>query len=249
MDDPRRRGRAGAVGRIGGRSAHRGGGGPDGGNRGFVALLPIAAGLSVQRYRLYDIDRILSRTAAYLLSTAALTSIFVAVVAALGTTLGNLVDDSTIPAVVATIATVTSAAPLHRYLQGALDRRFDRRRFDARRMVAAHLRSPSPGSNLQSVIADALHDPSADLAYWITGQEQWVTAAGLSAEANPDDIVVQRDSEPVARLRYDSNVVDPALATELPTESLSELDNIRLRAAVALQLEEVRDSRARIVSA
>jgi signal transduction histidine kinase len=76
-----------------------------------------------------------------------------------------------------------------------------------------------------------------------------VVTAGQPADATSDDIVVQRNGEPVARLRHDRAVVDRALATELLTESLSELDNIRLRAAVALQLEEVRDSRARIVSA
>lgn len=76
-----------------------------------------------------------------------------------------------------------------------------------------------------------------------------MTADGLAAEATSDDILVHRDGDSVARLRCDRGIVDRALATELLTESLSELDNIRLRAAVALQLEEVRVSRARIVSA
>ena len=60
---------------------------------GFVALIPIAAGLSVQRYRLYDVDRVLSRATTYVLASLVLAGWYVGVVAVVGRTLAGLVDE------------------------------------------------------------------------------------------------------------------------------------------------------------
>ena len=65
---------------------------------GFVALIPITAGLSVLRYRLYDVDHILSRAATYALSCIGLAAIFGGVADALGRTLGLFVVDAVVPA-------------------------------------------------------------------------------------------------------------------------------------------------------
>jgi signal transduction histidine kinase len=216
---------------------------------GYVALLPIAAGLSVQRYRLYDVERILSRATGYVLSSVVLASLYGAVVATVGRTVGRVVDDSVLPAVVATVATVSAAAPLHRWLQDVIDRRFDRRRYDAHRLVRDHVRASVPARSIEATLADALGDPTVTVAYWIAAHRQWVSAGGQPATIDTGDIEVSRDDEPVARIRADPTVVDSRLAHELAAEALPELDNVRLRAEVALQLEEVRDSRARIVAA
>jgi signal transduction histidine kinase len=159
------------------------------------------------------------------------------------------VDDSVLPAVVATVATVSAAAPLHRWLQDVIDRRFDRRRYDAHRLVRDHVRASVPARSIEATLADALGDPTVTVAYWIAAHRQWVSAGGQPATIDTGDIEVSRDDEPVARIRADPTVVDSRLAHELAAEALPELDNVRLRAEVALQLEEVRDSRARIVAA
>ncbi|MGH9262555.1 MAG: hypothetical protein ACRD08_22075, partial [Acidimicrobiales bacterium] len=182
---------------------------------GFVALIPIAAGLSVQRYRLYDIDHILSRATTYLLSSLALAGWFVGVAAIVGRTLAGLVDDSVVPATVATAATVTVAAPVHRRLQDAIDKRFDRRRYDAHQLVREHLRASMPTRSLEATLSEALHDPALSVAYWMPPRGQWVTDAGRPATIEVGDIEIARNDEAVARIRVDRAAVDPRLANEL----------------------------------
>jgi signal transduction histidine kinase len=216
---------------------------------GFVALIPIAAGLSVQRYRLYDVDHIVSRATAYALSCVGLAAIFGGVAAVVGRTLGLFVDDSVVPAVLATVVTVSAAAPLHRRLQDVVDRRFDRRRYEAHRLVGDHLHASTPERSLEATLAAALHDPSLSIAYWLPADRRWVTAEGGTASVETGDIEVSRNGAPVARMRVDRNRTDMRLAISLASEVRAELDNVRLRAEVATQLVEVRESRARIVAA
>ena len=216
---------------------------------GFVALIPIAAGLSVMRYRLYDVNRILSRATTYALLSIALAAVYVAVVAGVGRILGGLVDDSVVPATIATVITIGIAAPVHHRLQDWIDQRFDRRRYDAHRIVREHLRTPVPSQSLEVTLAGALHDPSLSIAFWMVERQQWVTEEGRPATMEADDIQITRNHEAVARIRANREVIDTRLAEELATEALPELDNVRLRAEVRLQLEEVRESRARIVAA
>ena len=216
---------------------------------GFVALIPIAAGLSVQRYRLYDVDRVLSRATTYVLSSLVLAGWYVGIVAVVGRTLAGLVDDSVVPVAVATAATVVVAAPVYRRLQDAIDKRFDRRRYDAHQLVREHVRASAPTRSLEATLSEALHDPTLSVAYWMPARNQWVSDAGRPATIEVGDIEIARNDEAVARIRIDRATVDSRLAIELATEALPELDNVRLRAEVALQLEDVRESRARIVAA
>src|SRR4051794_32818898 len=145
---------------------------------GLVALIPIATGLSVQRFRLYDIDHLLSRATAYVLSTLALLVVFVTVSATLGRTLGGVVDDATIPVAFATVITVSVALPVLRSLQDLVDRRFDRRRYDAYRMVREHLGQARPSRGLEATLADALGVPTLEVAYWLPELECWAAADG-----------------------------------------------------------------------
>src|SRR6266511_2992918 len=99
-----------------------------------VALLPLATGAAVLRYRLYDLDRIISRTVAYGLLTVLLGGGYAGVVLGLGQLLGQRS-----PLVVAA-ATLTVAAvfqPARRRVQQAVDRRFNRRRYDAAKTIEA----------------------------------------------------------------------------------------------------------------
>ena len=215
---------------------------------GFVLVVPIVAGLSVMRFRLYDVDRILSRATAYVCSSVLLALVFVVVSVVVGQVFGVVADGSSVPAVVGAVVTVMAARPLYERLQDRIDRRFDRRRYDAIAVLRARLGSATPGTDLTEAFVDALGDPTATLAYWIDAEQQWVTADGRPATLEPGDIEVSRDTSPVARLRLDA-ATDARLASTLLDEASTELDNVRLRAIVAGQLEEVRASRARIVAA
>jgi len=105
-----------------------------------VALLPLATGAAILRYRLYDLDRIVSRTLAYGLLTILLGLGYAAVVLGLGGLLGQ---DSSLAVAAATLAVAAAFQPLRRRIQALVDRRSNRRRYDAARTVdhfAARLR-------------------------------------------------------------------------------------------------------------
>ena len=97
------------------------------------AVLPLAIGAAVARFRLYDLDRIISRTLAYGLLTVLLGSAYAAVVLGLGQLLGH---DSSLVVAAATLAVAAVFQPARRRVQALVDRRFNRRRHDAARTIA-----------------------------------------------------------------------------------------------------------------
>jgi hypothetical protein len=99
-----------------------------------VALLPLATGAAILRYRLYDLDRIISRTLAWALVTVLLALGYAAVVLGLGRLLPQ---GSSLAVAAATLTVAAVFQPLRRRVQQAVDRRFNRRRHDAGRTIAA----------------------------------------------------------------------------------------------------------------
>jgi hypothetical protein len=104
----------------------------------LVAGLPAALGVAILKYRLYDIDRIINRTLVYGLLTATLGLAYAGVVLVLGQLFGEVGGNP--PSWAVAGATLTVAAlfqPTRRRIQQEVDRRFNRRRFDAARTVEA----------------------------------------------------------------------------------------------------------------
>jgi hypothetical protein len=99
-----------------------------------AALLPLATGAAILRYRLYDLDRIVSRTLAYGLLTVLLGSGYVGVVLGLGRLLPQ---GSSLVVAAATLAVAAVFQPARRRIQNAVDSRFNRRRHDAGQLIAA----------------------------------------------------------------------------------------------------------------
>jgi hypothetical protein len=100
----------------------------------YLALPPLATGAAILRYRLYDLDRIISRTLAYGLLTLLLGLGYAAVVLGLGRLLRQ---DSSLVVAAATLAAAVVFQPARRRVQQAVDRRFNRRRYDAANTIAA----------------------------------------------------------------------------------------------------------------
>ena len=99
-----------------------------------VALLPLATGAAILRYRLYDLDRIISRTLAYGLLTLLLGAGYAAVALVLGQLAGQ---DSSLAVAGATLAVAALFQPARRRIQQVVDRRFNRRRYDAAKTIEA----------------------------------------------------------------------------------------------------------------
>jgi signal transduction histidine kinase len=214
---------------------------------GFVAVLPLAAGLAVAKTRLYDVDRILSQAVSYLLLSVLLAGTYAGVVLLLGQGAGGVAGSSTIAVAVATLAAATLARPAHRTLQEIVDRRFSRRRYDALRMLRAHVASPDPSTTVEQVLRDALHDQDLSVSYWVPDKQVWVTGEGRPALVPVRALTVRRGGRTVARVS--SVALGAELVDAVLREAEPELDNAGLRAAVALQLEDVRASRQRLASA
>jgi hypothetical protein len=100
-----------------------------------LALLPLATGAAVLRYRLYDLDRIISRTLAYGLLTLLLGAGYAAMVLGLGRLLSE--QGSSLVVAAATLAVAAVFQPARRRVQSLVDRRFNRRRYDAARTIGA----------------------------------------------------------------------------------------------------------------
>jgi signal transduction histidine kinase len=215
---------------------------------GFVVTVPVAAGLAIARFHLYEVDRILSRTFTYLALSALLAATYAAVVVATGRALSGLADSSAVAAVIATLVAVTVASPARTAIQDGLDRRFDRRRFEAVRLVQDWSRSPD-GGEVDDVVRRAVDDPTLAVSYWSPRRGRWSTAEGMPTSPDADAVEVVREGRPVARVSFDSTTVDRGIIEAVCAVAASELDNAGLRAAISAQLVEVNESRARIAAA
>jgi hypothetical protein len=103
-----------------------------------IALIPTAAGIAILRYRLYDIDRLINRTLVYGLLTVLLAGIYVGLVLVLGQLFGGLSAEPPSWAVAgATLAVAALFQPARRRIQQAVDRRFNRRKYNAAKTIEA----------------------------------------------------------------------------------------------------------------
>jgi uncharacterized protein (DUF697 family) len=100
-------------------------------------LSPVAVGMAVLRYRLYDIDRIVSRTVSYAVVTALLGGMYVAGVFLLTPAVSGIGGGSQAAVAASTLGVAVAFGPVRRRVQGVVDRRFNRARYDAQRTVEA----------------------------------------------------------------------------------------------------------------
>jgi hypothetical protein len=134
-----------------------------------VAALPVAMGIGILKYRLYDIDRIISRTLAYAVVTGLLVGVYAGLVLLATEVLGL---HSTVAVAVATLAAAALFNPLRRRVQRVVDRRFNRAHYDAEATVATFA-----GQLRESVdLASIQHELSAavDQAFEPTHISVWL---------------------------------------------------------------------------
>jgi hypothetical protein len=101
----------------------------------FVLAIPVSIGVAVLKYRLFDIDRLINRTLVYGLLTAILGLGYVGAVLVLSQVLGQ--DRSNLAVAGATLAVVALFQPARRRIQTAVDRRFNRRKYNTAQTIQA----------------------------------------------------------------------------------------------------------------
>jgi hypothetical protein len=104
----------------------------------LAIAFPISIAIAILRYRLYDIDRIISRTLSYALVTALLAGVYASTVLILGQLFGGMGRELPSWAVAAaTLAAAAAFRPARRHVQRVVDRRFNRRKYDAAKTIDA----------------------------------------------------------------------------------------------------------------
>ena len=206
-----------------------------------VAFVALAAGaaLSVLRYRLYDVERVVSESVAYALASGAVIVAFALVLVVISRTT-PLGETSQLSTVAATLAGVAVARQSYVWARRAAGRRLDRARFDAVDAVRRGLREAPV--DLDALIAHALQDPGARVLY--PTAPGWVTEHGQIVPPGAHAVDVRG-----ARVEFDPRRVDREVAVSVATEAATEIDNVALRAELARQLAVVTESRARLASA
>jgi hypothetical protein len=136
---------------------------------GFAAL-PLSIGIGILKYRLYEIDRIISRTLAYAIVTGLLVGVYAGLVL-LATHV--LTVHGTVAVAASTLAAAALFTPLRRRVQHVVDRRFNRTRYDADRTVAAFAARLKDSVDLDSVRTDltgVVHGAlePAHVSLWLT---------------------------------------------------------------------------------
>jgi len=128
-----------------------------------ILAIPIAVGIAVTRYRLYELDRLISRTIGWALVTAVLVALFAAAVLALQTLLAEYTQGQTLAIAASTLVAFAAFQPVRRRVQNAVDRRFDRARYDGERTAAAYAERMRDQVDLTDLEADIAGTISAAL--------------------------------------------------------------------------------------
>jgi signal transduction histidine kinase len=223
----------------------------------FVALtlVPIAIGVAILRYRLYEIDRIINRTLVYVVLTLLLAAAYAAATLVLGTAVGS---DAPLTTAGATLLVAVAFRPLRARVQDVVDRRFSRSRYDARRRIEGFLEELRAGraapEAVEPILRDVLSDPRLELHFFLPESELYVDARGRTVEEAPEDprerTPVERAGQPLGIVLHSPGEEErPGLLAEVVEAAGLAIEIARLRVELRRQLAEVEASRARIVSA
>ena len=145
---------------------------------GLLALLalPLAIGIAILRYRLYDIDRIISRTIGWAVVSGLLVGAFAILVVGLQAALTGVTQGETLAVAASTLVAFALFQPVRRTVQRAVDRRFDRSRYDAQLTAdafAERLRDEvdldTLAAELERTVSSAIRPTAASL--WLPGRE------------------------------------------------------------------------------
>ncbi len=209
----------------------------------MVALV-VGAGLSVLRYRLYDVERVVTESASYAIASAAVLVAYIGVVVVVSRS-ASIDAGSQLTTIAATLAGVGTARISYVWGRRAVGRRVNPTRFTAVEAVRVGLTHPS--ADLDELVAGALGGGARVVYPAAAGT--WVTADGRAVEPSAEAIDVRRHEDLVARLEFDLRESSRDVVEAVAFEAAAEMDNVALRAELARQVELIRESRARLSTA
>ena len=236
-------------------------GGDAGGWLEALSPLPAAAALYVamRRYHLYDIDRVISRSVSYAVLTVVLGAVYLGAATVLAWALAPLSGGSSLVIAASAVGTAALFQPLRRRLQDLCDRAFSRASYDAGRLMDGYLgalQEADPGAGaLRAAAAEALRDPTVEVGLWIQSTATYVDEIGAPLDVAPRQgravTPIDRHGQRLGIFVHDAlaSGARPELLVATVGRAPAAMDHARLRAQVAIQLAEVRASRARIVAA
>jgi signal transduction histidine kinase len=221
----------------------------------LLTVFVVAVGVAVTRYRLYDADVAIERTAVYGALTFLLAAAYAVTALVLGTALGR---DSDWVTAGATLVVAVAFRPLRSAVQDLVDRRFNRARYEAVQRVSEFLERLRAGQaapeGIEPLLRELLSDPDLEMRFFLPESEVYVSTAGMSVQDDPEDARVRtavlRAGAPVAMVLHrptGPRRPDP-LVTLVEKGGLA-IEIARLRVELRRQLAEVEASRARIVAA
>jgi hypothetical protein len=204
-----------------------------------LTAMPVAAGIAILRYRLYDIDLVVSRTLVYGALTVILAGTYAATVVLIGAAVGH---SSAWVTAGATLAVAAAFRPLRRHLQSAVDRRFNRARFDALQQMTTFLEDLRAGradpEDIERVLREALRVEDLDVHLFLPDSG---LAVDLSGTPVVDDPLDRRPRWPVRHAGTTlGTVIAPAELTQRGSLVASVLDAGALAVEIARLRVELR---------
>jgi hypothetical protein len=153
-----------------------------------ILAIPMAIGIAILRYRLYEIDRIISRTLSYAIVTATLAVVFVTGVLGLQALLSPVTQNDTLAVAVSTLIVAALFQPLRSRVKRVVDRRFDRTRYDGQRTAEAFARElrdevdlDAIEDDLRAVITRSLGPRSSFI--WVRRRDASVTDPAIGSSS------------------------------------------------------------------
>jgi hypothetical protein len=156
-------------------------------------ILPLSLTIGMVRYRLFDIDVIIRRTTSYAIITGLLALVYFASIVGLQSVFGRLTDFDSTPAVV--LSTLLIAAlflPVRRRVQDAIDRRFNRTRYDAEKTLERFAATARDETDLDALLAELQHVIQETMepewvSVWLRASDPYQTETNVTANRDKWD--------------------------------------------------------------
>jgi signal transduction histidine kinase len=213
----------------------------------------VTIGIAVLRYRLYDVDLVISRTFTYVLLTVVLAVVYAGAVVVLGAVVGR--DKAWVTAG-ATLLAAASFKLLHRRVQERVDRRFRPERHRALSVVAAFTKrlrhDQAEPEGVVDALRDAMGDPELELRFVLQPGEPPVDTRGRPATGpgapGRESYPVLRGGTVLGEVIWSPSEEKRALLASVIAAAVLPIEMARLRVELRRRLDEVAESRSRLAA-